>query len=185
MANGDFAGSAIIGHPSNSMITCILLDTQEQRPNTGYRHSSGVFVIPPPTPRYPPLPPGLAPATPVVNMPKKKQPMMGRGGVPAPVQVKLPFEDLSDVLVLREATVEAMTKGGMPLRDAQVSADVVAMKQSEQYLQEKAKKPIVGGTAVDLQVERQKKRGLKGLAAGNEFAMEMLAMRQGQMFERS
>ena len=38
---------------------------------------------------------------------------------------------------------------------------------------------------MDLLVEKQKKRGLKGLAAGNEFAMQMLAMRQRQMFERS
>ena len=111
--------------------------------------------------------------------------MLGRGGVPAPMKVRLPFEEKSDVLVLKEATVEAMTRRGVPLRDAQVYADVVATKQSEQYLQEKAKKPIVGGTAVDLLVGKQKKRSLKGLAAGNEYQMEYLAMRQKQMFERN
>ena len=180
LANSDFAVSVIIGHPSNPMITRILLETQEQRPviGRGYRHSSGVFV-------WPPLPPGLAPATPVINMPKKKQPMLGRGGVPTPLKVKIPFEEESDVLILKEATVEALTRRGMPLRDAQVSADAVATKQSEQYRQEKAKKPIVGGTAVDLLVGKQKKRSLKGLAAGNEYQMEYLAMRQMQMFERN
>lgn len=179
MANGDFAVSEIIRHPSNPMITCILLDTQEQRPiiSGGYRHSSGVFV-------WPLLPPGPVPATPVINMPKK-QPMLGRGGVPARVEVKLPFEEKSDALVLKEATVKAMTRRGVPLRDAQVSADIVATKQSEQYLQEKAKKPIVGGTAVDLLAGKQKRRSLKGLAAGNEYQMEYLAMRQKQMFERN
>ena len=179
LANGDFGVSGIIRHPTNPMITCILLDTQEKRPviSGGYRHSSGVFVFP--------HPPGLAPATPVINMPEKKQPMLGRGGVPAPVKVELPFEEESDVLALKEVTVEAMTKHGMPPRDAQESADVMATKQREQFLQERAKKPIVGGTAVDLLVEKHKKRGLKGLAAGNELAMQMLAMRQGQMFERS
>ena len=179
LANRDFAVSVIIDHPSNPMITRILLATQEQRPiiSGGYRHSSGVYV-------WDPLPLSLAPATPMINLPKKKQPMLGRGGVPTPVRVKLPFEEESDVLVLREATVEAMTRRGTPLRDAQVSADVVATKQSEQYLQEKAKKPIVGGTAVDLLVGKQQKRSLKGLAAGNEYQMEYLAMRQKQMFER-
>ena len=111
--------------------------------------------------------------------------MLGRGGVPAPIKVKLPFEEKSDVLVLKEETIEAMTRRGVPLRDAQVSADVVATKQSEQYLLEKAKKPIVGGTAVDLLVGTQKRRSLKGLAAGNEYQMEYLAMRQKQMFERN
>ena len=180
LADSDFAVSMIINHPSNPMITRVLLDTQEQRPvhSGGYRHSSGVFV-------WPSLPPGLAPTTPMINLPKKKQPMLGRGGVPTPVRVKLPFEEESDVLVLREAAVEAMTRRGMPLRDAQVSADVVATKQSEQYLQEKAKKPIVGGTAVDLLVGNTEEEEFEGLAAGNEYQMEYLAMRQKQMFERN
>ena len=121
----------------------------------------------------------------MIKLPKKKQPMLGRGGVPTPVKVKLPFEDESDVLVLKDATVEALTRRGVPLRDAQVSADFVATKQSEQYLQEKSEKPIVGGTAVDVLVGKQKKRSLKGLAAGNEYQMEYLAMRQMQMFERN
>ena len=109
--------------------------------------------------------------------------MLGRGGVPTPVKVKLPFEEESDVLVLKEAIVKAMTRRGMPLRDAQMSADAVATKQREQFLQEKAKKPIVGGTAVDL-MGKQKKRILKGLAAGNEYETEYLKMRQKQMLER-
>ena len=160
------------------MITRILLDTQEQRPTIGggYRHSSGVFV-------WKPLPAGLAPATPAINLPKEKQPMLGRGGFPSPVKVKLPFEEDSDVLVLKEAIVKAMTRRGMPLRDAQVSADAVATKQREQYLQEKAKKPIVGGTAVDFLMEKQKK-SLKGLAAGNEYQREYLEMRIKQMLAR-
>ena len=178
LVNGDSAVSVIISHPSNPMITRILLDTHEQRPSVGSRHTSGVSV-------WPLLPPGLAPATPMIHLPKKKQPILGRGGVSIPVKVKLPFEEESDVLVLKEATVEAMTRRGLPLRDAQVSADVVATKQREQYLQEKAKKHIVGGTAVDLLAGKQKKRSLKGLAAGNEYQMEYLAMRQQQMSDRS
>lgn len=154
-----FAGSAVVQHPNNPMITSILQCTQHLRPTNGRHHSSGISVAPIVTPQYPPLPlgPAAAAGTPVVTTPRKKQAKKLCAGVPAPVKVKLPFEEPLEVLKLREAAIIAKIKAGAPLSGAQVFADLMAIGQSRNYLTEKARLHIVGGRAADLLVERQKK----------------------------
>ncbi len=67
------AGSAVVEYPNNPMITEVLQRTQHLRPTNGLHHALGISIAPLLMPQYPLLPPGPAPATPVVTTPTKEQ----------------------------------------------------------------------------------------------------------------
>lgn len=166
LADIGIAGSAVVQHPNNPMITEILQRTQHLRPTNGLHHPSGTSVAPRMMPQNPPLPPGPAPPMPDFTTPtqeqlKKEQPKKERTGIKKlqqmPIKVKLPFEDSLQVLDLREATIMAKIKDGVPMSAATVIGDLTAINQSKRHLKEKARLEIVGGPIADMLVERQKK----------------------------
>lgn len=165
LADRAFAGSEIVQHPSNPMITSILQCTQRLRPTDGLHHSSGISVAPLLVPRYPPLPPGPAPATPVVTTPTKEQSKKDRTGFTksqhAPIKAKVPFEDQLRALDQREAIIVAQIKAGVPLSAAQVHGDFMEIGQSRLYVQEKVRLEVAGGKWADRLAGRQKKMGEK------------------------
>ena len=69
----DIAGSAVVEHPNNPMITELLQRTQHLRPTNGLHHPFGISFAPLLLPLWPPLPPGPSSATPVVTTPTKEQ----------------------------------------------------------------------------------------------------------------
>lgn len=165
MADKEFAGSAVVQHPDNPMITEILLHTQKLRPKDGLHHSSGNSVAPLVLPQGPSLPPGPAPATPVVTTPTKKQPKKERIGITklqhALIKMKLPFEEPLMALELREAAILAKIRDGVPLSGAQVFGDLMAIGESKRYLKEKVRVEKAGGWAIDMLAQRQEKMAEK------------------------
>lgn len=154
LADRDFANSAIVQHPSNPMITSILQCTAHVRPTDDGRPT--IF-------QFPPLLPGLAPATPAVTTHTKKQSKKERTSVSKlkqqkdRIKVKIPFEDAVKVLEMREATIVAKMRDGVPLDGATAFADLMTIGHCKQYLAEKARLESVGGSVADMLAERQKK----------------------------
>lgn len=143
------------------MITQILQRTQHLRPTDGLHDPSGISVAPCLTPQCPPLPPGLFPAVTAITTHTQKQPTKKRTGITKlrqdPIKVKLPFEDASMVLQLRDAVIAAKVRDGVPMEDAKVFGDDIAIAQSNQYLKEKSRlESSARGPVVDMLVERQR-----------------------------
>lgn len=138
------------------MITEILRRTYKLRPTDGLHDPSGISVAPV-TPLHPPLPPGLFPATPAITTHKPKKERTGITKQPqAPIKVKLPFENASMVLQLRDAAIAAKVRDGVSMERAKAFGDRIAVGQSKQYLKEKSRLKVPEGPVIDMLVKRQR-----------------------------
>ena len=160
MAYKDFAGSAIVEHPYNRMISSVLQRTAHLRPTNGIHHSSGVSVAPLPIPQNQPLPPGPAPASPAVAAPREKQSTKERTGITkltqARMRIKLPFGKQAKELEKEEATLLAKIRAGVDLDGKKVFAELMELGHSVRYMKEKDRLEKVGGPAVEMLAARQK-----------------------------
>lgn len=184
VADEEFTGSAVVEHPNNPLISCILQRTAHLRPTNGLTYSSGISVAPLLTPQLPPLPPGPPPTTqpatekqpsekqPSEKQPREKQPrekqlrekqLREKQGIRIPVleeaqiPVHLPFGTAMEVLEQREKILVAKAKSGTPLDSTQMLADFFTIGSAKEYLRKKDRLDNAGGRLGVMLAERQKR----------------------------
>ena len=168
-ADGDSV-SAIVEHPNNPMITTILLCTAHVRPKDGIHDPSGISVAPKNRPRYLPLAPGPAKATPAIttfSQERPTQPRLSRftrRGVVNMIKLKhastkreTPLEEQLKVLDQRIANLQAEMRAGLSRPFGEIWDDLQANAKSRGSLVEKARLEDAGGKIADRLAHRLKK----------------------------
>ena len=161
LADSGVAGSAVVQHPYNSMITSILQRTAHLRPTDGLHHSSGISVAPVLLHQHLPRPPGLEPATPAVTTPTKEQHTKGgpgnSGSKRTAIKLKRAFEDPLKVLDQREAVLMAKMKTKLGKEFGEVFDNLTTIVNNKRKLKEKARLEEAGGKIADRLAQRLKK----------------------------
>lgn len=165
MTESGIAGSAIVEHPDNRMITTVLQRTAHLRPTDGFHDPSGLSIAPLSAPQQTPLPLGLVPATPAVTTPTKQQDKKARGhDFKSRITsfIKKPsVEETSKDLDQRERILLAKINTGLPSSPlAEVSAELELneIANDRRRLKERAGLEDAGGKTADWLAQRLKKK---------------------------
>ena len=139
MTESGIAGSAVVEHPDNPMITMVLQRTVHLRPDNS-----------------------ILPATPAVTIPTKKQDKEDGARVfksrNTSITAKAAMEETLKELDHREGILDAQINSGLPLTPAEVHDEIMTIVNTRGHLKEKARLEDAGGKIADRLAQRAKKR---------------------------